>query len=54
MFRLFSTHYVWDLLINLALEKGAKMSEFQEICAHLQAFSDKPDVADSTPRKLTR
>ncbi|WP_321937545.1 alpha/beta hydrolase family protein [Paraburkholderia sp. J8-2] len=44
MFRYFSTNYVWNLSVNLAIEMGARIGEIEEMCGPLQEAAKQPDA----------
>ncbi|MDH6153416.1 MULTISPECIES: alpha/beta hydrolase family protein [Paraburkholderia] len=44
MFRYFSTNYVWNLSVDLAIEAGARIGEIEAMCAPLQEAAKQPDA----------
>ncbi|MFM0478091.1 prolyl oligopeptidase family serine peptidase [Paraburkholderia strydomiana] len=53
MFRYFSTNYVWNLSVDLAIEMGAKMGEIEEMCAPLVDASKQPDAEGTAQFRQT-
>lgn len=45
MFQYFTTNYVWNVAVNLAMEMGAKIGEIDEMCKPLLEVSQQGDDA---------
>src|SRR5574343_1974793 len=45
MFKYFPTKYVWNLSVDLASERGARIGEIEAMCAPLQEAAKAPDAA---------